>query len=769
MMETVELLAPAGTPESLDAAIGEGADAVYLGLKSFNARMRSSNFAYSQFESATRSLHRMGRKIYVTVNTVFEQREADRMYQFLKYLASVGPDGIIVQDFGVARMARECFPSLKVHASTQMNIASARAANVLSKAGVSRVVLSRELNLQEIASVRESCSVELEVFVHGALCVSESGLCLFSSYLGGKSANRGMCAQACRRRFSPGRPEDSAFGEAEGEGGYFFSPADLQLIADVPDLIEAGVSSLKIEGRMKSAEYVGTVVSAYRFLLDSYPEDRDRAVAGALDILKKDFARAKTRYHFAGSDPSGWLNPAQPGGTGIALGAVERVRGAPGGGLRGFLKVGVQDVAPGDSLRFHRADDSDRKSLKIDAVEPESGGVWVPLPEGFGTGDPVYMIQRRSGVKRYGRVIAQDLSAFRRQPGRDSAPDLPQKASADAAASAYPEGLYAQVSRVEDLFVLQSHRPVRALLQLNRTIAGDIATLSKPLPFRKDELVFVLDPFFPQGDDPWLCETVEGLLDAGYRNFVVNNLGHLSLFRSRDVRLAAGPYLYAFNRWSLDFLASFGLWQVFSPLENNRQNLERSVDEVRRRDVVVPVFAYPALFRIRADLSTLYDFSFFSDSRGDSFELIAGPDLSVVVPEEPYSITDKVPFLKSSGFSRFLLDFSGPKLSKRQYKVVMEAAAEGLVLPGTRRFNYKDGFFNVDGSSSSASSPGRRSGPGPGDGQPRQASVRGGARRDPDVPAGGRGGKRPEGNGGANSPRSPGGRGRAKRRGGPRR
>ena len=182
----IELLAPAGSPEALDAAVGEGADAVYLGLKNFNARMRSANFTYARFEAALRALRRVGKKLYVTVNTVFEQREADRMYQLLRYLSALGPDAIIVQDFGVLAMARSQFPDLKLHASTQMNVASARGCNALSRHGVSRVVLARELCLEELRLARAETNVELEVFAHGALCVGASGLCLFSSYLGGK-------------------------------------------------------------------------------------------------------------------------------------------------------------------------------------------------------------------------------------------------------------------------------------------------------------------------------------------------------------------------------------------------------------------------------------------------------------------------------------------------------------------------------------------------------------------------------------------------------
>ena len=226
----VELLAPAGNIESLEAAIGEGADAVYLGLKSFNARLRTTNFAWNQFEAAVESLHRQHKKIYVTVNTVCEERETERLYRFLSYLNEVGPDGLIVQDYSVMRMAQEFFPNLELHASTQMNVESSNAVRLLQNNGVKRMVLARELGLDEIAKIKAETEAELEVFVHGALCVSESGLCLFSSFLGGKSANRGMCTQACRRYFTAEVPGGY-------KQGYYFSPCDLQLIDQIPALI----------------------------------------------------------------------------------------------------------------------------------------------------------------------------------------------------------------------------------------------------------------------------------------------------------------------------------------------------------------------------------------------------------------------------------------------------------------------------------------------------------------------------------------------------
>ncbi|MDR2068995.1 MAG: U32 family peptidase [Spirochaetaceae bacterium] len=691
-MGKVELLAPAGSPEALAAAVGEGADGVYLGLKSFNARMRSANFAYSQFEGALRTLHRMGRKLYVTVNTVFEQREADRVYQLLNYLSGLGPDGIIVQDFGILRMARDNFPSLKLHASTQMNIASARGGNALSKHGVSRVVLARELSLGEIRDIRGKTNLELEVFVHGALCVSVSGLCLFSSFLGGKSANRGMCTQACRRIYQDG----------EGQG-YYFSPADLQLLERVPDLIEAGVNSFKIEGRMKSAEYVGTVVAAYRRVLDGLGAHPEKVTAEGLAILRNDFARTKTAFYFdgvytgrgtaaEGDRRVSWLKADQDGGTGIPLGTILKTRGS-GGERRGLIPGGVPALGLGDSIRLHRADDSERRSQRIHFVEDEGKNRWVSIPEGFETGDSVYLIQTKGMSKRYPPVIPQSTEGFRRLPGREKAPDITLPGLKKNETRAFPEGFYGAVSEIEALYVLQAVRPVRVLLTYNCRIADFLLGEKPSLPFSPGEIILALDPYFPQAREKALEAEIPLLMERGYCQFVVNNPGHFSYFRGKAASLIAGPYLYTFNRWALAFVASLGTDFVVSPLENNRQNLERTVEAGRRAGVFITLFAYPALFRIRANLGEVYRLSKFQDSRGEQFRLINNNSGSLVIPEKPFYIGDKTPFLKTAGFSRFILDFSGPVLKKKDYKDIMAAVRNALPLPNTCRFNWKDGFY----------------------------------------------------------------------------
>jgi len=728
-MTGTELLAPAGSPEALDAAIAEGADAVYLGLKDFNARMRSANFTYSQFEGALRSLHHQGRKIYVTVNTVFEQREADRLYQLLKYLSGLGSDGILVQDFGIITMVRDNFPSLKLHASTQMNVASARGVNLLSRYGFSRAVLARELSLEEIRNIRANTNMELEIFVHGALCVSESGICLFSSFLGGKSANRGMCTQACRRFYTAykGKSIDAS---DEGNGGYYFSPADLELIEKVPDLVKAGVNSFKIEGRMKSAEYVGTVVSAYRLVIDNLDAGEEalgRATAEARMILKNDFARSKTVYLInssgGGSSVPGipgntvfdWLNPKQNGGTGIPLGKLLRVKQQAGQSL-GLIPAETIAPTAGDSIRLHKADDSERVSHKLTVVEDGlDGGRWISVPEGFGPGDAVYLIQTKAMTKRYSPVIPRSLDNFKRTPGRDRAP-MPKSNGTERNAretnlrkgetkDKLPAGFYAMVSRVEDLYILQSSRPVKAILSYSSKIFGQLlANKSQGLPFPARDLIISLDPFFPQERDAELAENIPALMEKGYSNFIVNNPGHFSLFRTvpgagderAKLTLIAGPWLYTFNAWAWDFISKCGAEYFISPLENNRQNLERSFPGEKyssRSQVFITIYTQPSLFRIRSDLGKIYDFKNFSGNRDEAFHLLPGREGTMVYSQEAFSIVDKTPFLREAGFNRFILDFSSGPLKKAEYRDVMEAVNSTAPIPGTSRFNWKNGFF----------------------------------------------------------------------------
>ena len=267
-----ELLAPAGSFEALLAAVEAGADAIYVGAKSFGARAFAKNFDMDELKRAAVYCRLHGKKLYVTVNTLVLDKEIKAFTDFARALREVSPDAVIMTDLGAIRIFREIAPEIEIHASTQMSVHNSLGADEAYGLGCKRVVLARELSIENIKTVTEKCKPEIEVFLHGALCVSVSGQCLMSSLIGGRSGNRGECAQPCRLPYNSGYP---------------LSLRDLSLASHVTELIDAGVASLKIEGRMKSPDYVYTVTSIYRKLLD---EGRN-ATKEELLALERAFSR----------------------------------------------------------------------------------------------------------------------------------------------------------------------------------------------------------------------------------------------------------------------------------------------------------------------------------------------------------------------------------------------------------------------------------------------------------------------------------------------
>ena len=271
-MRKPELLAPAGSMEKAKMALRYGADALYLGGKAFGLRAFAANFSLAQLQEITAFAHGMGKKIYVTVNVVPHNGDLQQLPQYLQDLSRIGVDALLVSDLGVWRMARRIVPEMALHVSTQANTCNIEAVKAWEELGASRVVLARELSLGEIQEITSACRTEIEVFVHGAMCISHSGRCLLSNYFTGRDSNRGACAQVCRWEFGlveKNRP-GQVFPIAEDERGtYIMNSKDLCLIDYLPDLLKADVASLKIEGRMKSIHYVATVVATYRKAIDA--------------------------------------------------------------------------------------------------------------------------------------------------------------------------------------------------------------------------------------------------------------------------------------------------------------------------------------------------------------------------------------------------------------------------------------------------------------------------------------------------------------------
>lgn len=273
-----ELLAPAGNFEKMRAALRFGADAVYLAGQCFGMRSAADNFEDDELPRAVQYAHARGKKLYLTVNTMPHGHEYARLREYLSALRGVGVDAMIVTDLGVLSTIREILPEMPIHISTQASIVSPAAARAYAALGASRLVLARELTLDEVRAIRAELDprVELEAFVHGSMCVSYSGRCMLSNYLTGRDANRGACTQPCRWSYTlveEKRPEDPLPVEENENGTFILSSKDMCMLRHIPELIEAGVSSFKIEGRMKSAYYAAVISNAYRMAIDAYKRD----------------------------------------------------------------------------------------------------------------------------------------------------------------------------------------------------------------------------------------------------------------------------------------------------------------------------------------------------------------------------------------------------------------------------------------------------------------------------------------------------------------
>ncbi len=318
----MELLAPAGGMEALRAAVQSGADAVYLGAGSFSARAGAKNFSFEDLSEAVRYCHVYGVKVHCALNTLIKETELEAAAETARDICRAGADAIIIQDIGLAGYLKKMLPDMELHASTQMTVTSLEGALALEEAGFSRVVLARELSLKEIEEISRGVDIETEVFVHGAICMCYSGQCLMSSILGGRSGNRGRCAQPCRLKYSL-----LENGEACGEA-YVLSPKDMALIEHLKELSAAGVASLKIEGRLKSPEYVSAVTGVYRKYLDSIGK---RIAAEDMEELRNAFSRSGFTDGYLtgvlGRDMMSHDNPANNSGNRYSSEARERASG----------------------------------------------------------------------------------------------------------------------------------------------------------------------------------------------------------------------------------------------------------------------------------------------------------------------------------------------------------------------------------------------------------------------------------------------------------
>ena len=694
-----ELLAPAGSLEVFATAVEEGADAVYIGAPAVNARALAKNFTPEELAAMIDFGHRNGVKVYLAMNSLVKEEEIDRLVELLALLEQLAPDALIIQDLGLYALVRKYFPSFPLHASTLMGAHNSLNVQQFADMGFTRVVLAREVTLAEISTIHAQCPVELEVFVHGALCFSYSGLCLFSSYLGGKSGLRGRCVQPCRRRYSWA---DAGRGQ---HPGYFFSMNDLEAIELLPQLAAAGVVSFKIEGRMRSASYVGSVVRAYRKIIDA-GENAAEVLPQVRGLLHDAMGRRPTAGYFLTPRPADAVTPFQTGNIGHYLGRVTTARG-------GRLSLVLQDaVEAGDRVRLHEEKSGERSSFTVKEIRRDG----EPLARGE-KGEAVSLLltgaQAEAGDALY-KVDVRSRRQMEARGGRLTPPAQFKKLIAQAGrggkAQAVRKALATGPAERADRPAVRPPRPGPAVRQkkettalpvwlrgpdlrlLNQTLVDRPARLLVPLDpenFRQlkqqkksqlavlKTLTWVLPPVILEAEVPFYRQAVAELVHHGFTQWMISHIGQLQLFRTPagKVQLAGDYTLNVLNSLAAGFLREMGVDPLLLSIEADREALAGICAHKKKSRTGLLVFGRPPLFTARLQPDFFQFNKIFLSPRGERFELVRKWGQTLALPDKPFSLLSRMADVKNAGLDFVLIDLTFVALHKKEMAALRKAFA----------------------------------------------------------------------------------------------
>jgi putative protease len=665
-----ELLAPAGSIESFHAAIEAGADAVYLGLGEFNARLRAKNFSMKTLSYLVPFAHSRKVKLYVTLNTLVKQAELEPLVHTLFQLEQIGVDAVIVADLGLIDIARARFPKLRLHASTQMTIHNSVGVRQAEMLNIRRVILSRELTLEEITQIRRKASVEVEIFVHGALCYGISGLCLASSFLGGSSGNRGRCTQVCRRKF-----------KTAATAGYFFSPDDLCALDFLPQIKAAGVHSLKIEGRMKGPDYVYPVVKAWRMALDNTDN-----LPAAKELAATGLGRPATAFFLGGAHNPGIIDAREQPGTGRLLGKVIAVQ------RDGIIVDADATVAlfANDRIRIQPQDGFEGESASVQQATPGESGLSIVLKKSVAcsAGDTVYLTGRQDSGTAFERM--RGVSGVVPAPFTSACPSagsiVASYRSEIAAAKGQRETLWIKIDDLSWLDHLHATPCQRLVLAVDRKDTESL--LGDAIRFKtwRSRLVIAPPPFIAEREFPLWRALIDRLKKAGIATGMCSNIGHRRLFGDGWALFADAPF-GCLNRASRKALHAMGFSLVTRSIEDDYLNIKASAapDDIVCLFAAVPLFIsriHPAV-RPGVPLTDPHDNRFFTAEVHGLHYLLA---------QKPLCLTHRRKKLSELGVRNFLVDLCFTRVDPDYLQKVIGCFRDGTRMPDTSAFNFKAGL-----------------------------------------------------------------------------
>ena len=562
----IELLSPAGSPEAVIAAVQNGADAVYMGMGNFNARRGAKNFTDEEFERAVRYCHVRGCKVYVTLNTLINDREVEPALQAARLASEVGTDGIIIQDLGLIAAVRQYLPDIPLHASTQMSIHNLAGVEAAAELGMTRAVLARELSLDQIRFITQNAPIETEIFVHGALCFCHSGQCYMSALIGQRSGNRGMCAQPCRLQYSLGGRMDD----------HPLSLKDNCLIDRLQEIEDAGVACIKIEGRMKRPEYTAIVTRIYANAL----KEHRQPTAEELEQLERVFSRQGfTQGYFNGDqeDMFGVRGEADPDASQLF---AQARKGYSDGELR-RVPVHFYTVAEkGQPIRAIAFDDDGHKAVAAGRVPEKARGQGLSsaylTEQMFKTGGTPYNVVENkaqtdpglflpaAAINELRRNLLADLSEQRGTPPRRRVGTIPSKPKGTPPGT--DPAMIFQVLSAEQLTPeLAALKP--KYLYVPMTVMDEYFDLLEPFEEHGTVPVVVLPRIITDDEEPRVRETLERLFDYGINEALVGNLGHAMLAKSVGLNVRGDFGLNVFNSLTMEMVRQAGFLSATASFE----------------------------------------------------------------------------------------------------------------------------------------------------------------------------------------------------------
>ncbi len=703
----MELLAPAGNTENFIAAMEAGADAVYVGAPSMNARNLARDLRMEEIFAMVDYCHRNGKKIYLAANSLIREQDLSHSIKTLATLESLETDGLIVQDLGLVRLIRTYFPDIPLHASTLLSANNSMALHGFKELGFERVVLARELTLKEIETISQQSDIEIEVFVHGAMCFSYSGLCLFSSFLGGKSGLRGKCVQPCRRHYSysdHGKGKNKA-----AKGKYLFSMNDLSGLAVVPELRKAGVTSLKIEGRLRSATYVSHIVQAYRMVMDAEPAEFQTVLAEAEKL--KDFAmgRNTSSGYFLSPQPVDAITPHHSGNMGDFLG---RLGGAKPFEDRLYARLTLKTaLGEGDRLRLHAEPSGERlaftvKELRMDNMQvqqAEAGSkVQILVPDWehlfHSKRIDVYRVDVKKAArakptkllaleacKKSLRTIEQNNSAFIEEVLSDAVvpfedgeltemrakrPVLGKKGGKSGKKNKFPLEFWLRTDSARILLGKLPFVPDRFLLPITRENLSQTGQLKKYLGKRMRDLTWCLPAIVFETEQVRLKKQINQLVRAGFRSFQIGHITQFTLFGKERVFLSSDYTVSLLNSQATRLMEEGGMEYAQLSIESDRRIVSELIARNRKRHnnvkLGLTVYGAPALFTARLAPEHFNYNKTINSPKQEQFSLIKKDNITATVPVRPFSLLPYLHDLKAVGLDYAVVDLSNMTAGKKQ-------------------------------------------------------------------------------------------------------